>query len=408
MLQRALGALLCVLGLVVAGLAVASATVWRAPDTLTASATADGTLLMTDPGVLDLAADDVTVRAEADGATVAVALGRTVDVEGWVGEDPVTRVTGLADRTTLATDGGAGGAEQAAAPDPRGSDLWVEEVSGEGTAELVWEAQDGRWSVLVASVDPAVQPTLTLSWPQTVTTPWLVPGLVVGGLLLLAGLVLLLFALRSRRARPVASVGASDPALTSRPPGSGAQADGTAAAGDRPLTRREMRELQTRTTAGAAATSDDPSATTPMPVAPPTPADIRPARATGGPPADAAPGTTPVRPVRPTPARPSGAAPAPHDAAPAQPDDAAPASPPPAPSAPAPAPSSPAPAPSAPAPARAPSAWRQTWGLPGGGDAATGGSGGDTADAAAPKAPARPDADDTPDDRRTDDEGGAR
>lgn len=298
MLKRVLGALLCVVGLVVAGLAVASATVWRAPDTLTASATSGAPLVVTEPGVLDLAADEVTVRAEADGTAVVIALGRTVDVEGWVGESPATTVTGLADRTTLATseesradapqpgtatptapspeapeegaaeegaaeEGAAEGeaeepapaegtpaegAPQEAAPDPRGSDLWVEEVSGEGSAELRWDAEDGRWSVLVASVDPAVPPTVTLSWPQTVTTPWLVPGLVVGGLLLLGGAALLLLGMRRPRdggAGPTAAPAASGPAATAP-----AVADPGADAG-RPLTRRELRELQAR---GAAPT----------------------------------------------------------------------------------------------------------------------------------------------------------
>lgn len=319
MLKRVLGALLCVVGLVVAGLAVASATVWRAPDTLTASATSGVPLVVTEPGVLDLAADEVTVRAEADGTAVVIALGRTVDVEGWVGESPATTVTGLADRTTLATteepDGtgapqpgttptapspeapeegaaeeGAAeepapaegapeeGAPQEAAPDPRGSDLWVEEVSGEGSAELRWDAEDGRWSVLVASVDPAVPPTVTLSWPQTVTTPWLVPGLVVGGLLLLGGAALLLLAMKRPRAGgagPTAAPAASGPAAAT------AATTAAVAAPDagRPLTRRELRELQAR---GAAPTPRVGPATPPPGDLPP---GVPPAPVPGVPPA---------------------------------------------------------------------------------------------------------------------------
>ncbi|MBC7290882.1 MAG: hypothetical protein H5T83_06050, partial [Actinotalea sp.] len=316
MLQRALGALLCVLGLVVAGLAVASATVWRAPDTLsaTASAGSDGTVVMTDPGVLDLAAQEVTVRAEAPGATVVLALGRTVDVAAWVGQDPVTRVTGLEDRETLAVEEGpaaptepsptpdpqtpatedgatqdAGTEDAEAAPeetaegepaaedeaaaeptevaDPRGSDLWVEEVSGEDAVELQWRAEEGRWSVLAVSLDATVAPTLTLTWAQEVTTPWLVPGLVVGAVLFLAGVALLLLALRSRRSRrrQEDAPGPSSAPLPPRPAptasgasaagassgAAGAVADGTVAAGaaaatDRPLTRRELRERQAR------------------------------------------------------------------------------------------------------------------------------------------------------------------
>ena len=106
MLPRVIASLLCLLGAVAAGLGVASATVWRPSDTLSASASSD-TYLVTDPGVLDLAADRVTVVAHASGPVV-VALGRTADVEAWVGTDPATRVTGLASRTELATEAVSG------------------------------------------------------------------------------------------------------------------------------------------------------------------------------------------------------------------------------------------------------------------------------------------------------------
>jgi len=226
-LPRALASLLCLLGAAALGLGVASATVWRADDTLVATVEAT-TLVATEPGVLDLAAADVTVRAEAEGAVV-IALGRTADVEAWIGTDAHAWVTGLVDRTTLSTrdveatspsptatadptatagpaatpapeptaeataeptDGDAAGEATAAVADPTGSDLWVAEATGDGEAELEWSRQDGRWSVLVAAVGPDAGPvTLRLTWPQVVTTPWLAPGVAVGGLLLVAGLL---------------------------------------------------------------------------------------------------------------------------------------------------------------------------------------------------------------------------
>ena len=69
---------------------VASATVWRDSDTVVATTayTGDGTMLVTEPGVLDLVAEDVTIRATAPGEQqVTLAIGREVDVTGWVGED---------------------------------------------------------------------------------------------------------------------------------------------------------------------------------------------------------------------------------------------------------------------------------------------------------------------------------
>ena len=231
MLQRALASLLCLLGASSIGLGIASATVWRASDTLVASAeTKQGsTLLLTEPGVLDMAAETVSVVAtSASDDKVVLALGRTADVEAWVGEDPRTVVTGLVDRETLSVEGGgtaetageptpaatepaatdpavtdpAAADPAAAVPDPAGSDLWVAEASGAGQATLEWTREDGRWSVLAANVGPEPGPlTLTLTWPQEVTTPWLVPGVVAGSVLLLAGLVWwTLLLVRQRRA----------------------------------------------------------------------------------------------------------------------------------------------------------------------------------------------------------------
>ena len=274
MLHRALASLLCALGAAALGLGIASATVWRPSDTLVAQAQgAPGTsLLVTDPGVLDLAADEVTVRASATSGTVVIALGRSADVDAWVGDDAYTRVTGLAGWQVLATEQVAGSASEAgdpaadaagdpaadpaatpdpaavpdpaaedpaaedpaaaAAPDPAGSDLWVDEASGERAATLELTRLDGRWSVLVASTAGGV-PSVALEWPQVVTTPWLVPGVVVGSLLLLIGIawwVLILVAGR-RRARAAAAPVPEPAALAPAEPAL-------------PLTRRQMRELE--------------------------------------------------------------------------------------------------------------------------------------------------------------------
>ena len=307
MLHRALATLLCLLGAAAIGLGIASATLWRASDTLlaTAQAAPGTTLLVTDPGVLDLAADEVTVQASAGAdQTVVLAVGRTGDVEAWVGTDPVTRVTGLSDLVTLSTEEGlaepvpaptepeptpsaegTAPAEEApaeeapaegvvAAPDPSGSDLWVLETSGTGEVTLEWPDEDGRWSLLVATTgEDAGPPTVSLAWPQEVTTPWLVPGVAVGSALLLTGVLWwVLLLVRSRRSRrsvlaragvpsvPVAApVGATPAGSTSTGPGAPAavpatttehEVPATTTAGvtgpvaGAPLTRRQLREAE--------------------------------------------------------------------------------------------------------------------------------------------------------------------
>ena len=51
---------------------------------------------MTDPGVLELGGDPVTMHVTVpDHGTVTLAIGRDTDVQGWVGTDPYGQITGL-------------------------------------------------------------------------------------------------------------------------------------------------------------------------------------------------------------------------------------------------------------------------------------------------------------------------
>ena len=319
MRKRVITAAAGVVGLVVIGLGVASATVWRADDVLTATTTASSHVVVTDPGVLELGGDPATVRVTAaDGAEVVVVVGRDTDVDGWVGSDRYTRVTGLSAWDALATTPGqpdpsaaptdaptpapsgsasaapsatpapsgsasaaptaaasaaatqaasaaatpaasatptpqetAAAAEAPAAPtqaSPAGNDNWVAQAMGDGSAELVWPAQPGRWSLLAVSRGTA-EPTLSISWPRVVTTPWLWPCVVVGGLITLAAGLLLLRDVASRRQV------AWEPVLTDSVP---VVPDGT------PLTRRQLREAQQAAQARRPATGALPRVTGPQ------------------------------------------------------------------------------------------------------------------------------------------------
>ncbi|GHS87961.1 hypothetical protein AGMMS50218_10780 [Actinomycetota bacterium] len=300
MLQRLIAAVLGVLGLVAIGLGVASATAWRADDVLVATSTlaADGShLAVTAPGVLELADDSVEVTiTAADDADVVLAVGRDTDVEGWVGADAHVRITGLSGWHELRTDqvaapaptGDASAAtptdaagstesaeptEPAAEPspsgtaagdattdgpavdvaDPTGSDLWVAQATGTGSASLQWTAQPGRWSLVAANLG-AGPATVALAWPQVVTTPWLWPGVLVGALLLLTAAVLALRLWRRHRRGDVEpdwhAVTTGMIAVVPAPGGDAGGAPGAAGAGAStapdapaaPLTRRQIRE----------------------------------------------------------------------------------------------------------------------------------------------------------------------
>ncbi|MCK0116187.1 hypothetical protein MWU57_04005 [Isoptericola sp. S6320L] len=233
MLQRILGAVLVIAGLAAIAFGVATATVLRESDTVVATArpVGDGTLVVTDPGVLDLVDSDVTVTASVPaGQEVTVVVGRDVDVLGWLDGDPYARVTGLADWDTLTTSEvrpeeaedteeaaeSEESEESAELPDPAGSDMWITELTAAEEVSLRWSDRPGPWMLLAAGTGAApveeaaegeeapveasdadaVAPTLTLTWDREVGTPWLWPAVGLGGLLLLIGIVLLLLGRR--------------------------------------------------------------------------------------------------------------------------------------------------------------------------------------------------------------------
>ncbi|MDM7830919.1 hypothetical protein [Cellulomonas edaphi] len=300
--KRVITAAVGVAGLVVIGLGVASATAWRADDVLVATTDPSGHLIVTDPGVLEMGGDPVTVSATAAGGdTVVLAIGRDTDVAGWVGSDAHTQVTGLsgwhelevtsvpagapsatpspskaaassASAKPSASPSKAAAASDDAQADPTGSDLWVAQATGKGSARLVWPAQPGRWSLLVAGTEDSA-PALSLAWPRVVTTPWLWPLVILGSILVLIAAALLGRDWYRRR------TGTDEPVW--HPVTTGAMP--TVAEGGPALTRRQIREAElarsARPRTGAVPRVPTPPAgtpgttpATPAPAAAPAPA----------------------------------------------------------------------------------------------------------------------------------------
>src|SRR5690554_4608863 len=243
-------------------------------------------MLVTAPGVLELVDDSVSIRATAaQGTTVVAVVGREADVKAWVGTDAFTAVTGLADDATLATEPGQGTEPPVTAPapttspsepsasptgddadgadatdeaetdapgagsdddagepaDPALSDMWVAQAEGNGSAELSWTHRPGRWVLLVATTGAgAGQPTLELTWPREVVTPWFRPGSWLGGALALVGLALLVLAWNRRRSAEPAWVGVDEEVAATMPAAETATPELPAV----PLTRRQLRELE--------------------------------------------------------------------------------------------------------------------------------------------------------------------
>lgn len=202
-MRRALALLFVLLGLATVGAAVAMATALAPEDTLTATARLDepGAVVVTEPGVLELAGSPVRIQARRDGeGMVLLAIGRDAEVEAYLADVSRTAVTGLTPERELRTQ--TQGTEPTL-PDPAGSDLWTVTASGNGDAELTWADTPGRWRLLAATDGQSPAPVeLRLTWPQDTDTPLVVPLALTGGLAIIAGLLLLVVPGR----RPVRSV----------------------------------------------------------------------------------------------------------------------------------------------------------------------------------------------------------
>jgi hypothetical protein len=219
------------------GFGIAQRTVFAPPDALSTEVTTEGdaafTLLSGETLTANSGNQDISISG--DGAVFA-AYGRTSDVVAWLGDEPYNAIafdeetrglsssvvepdeaTDEADTGSEPSDegAGAGGTEEgavpeaeepaAAAPNPAGSDLWLEEYTGEGELDFTVRLPEDV-SVLVASDGAAPAPAdIGITWPLDQRTPLAGP-LIVGGLFfLLLGIGFYLWALshlrRSRRPR---------------------------------------------------------------------------------------------------------------------------------------------------------------------------------------------------------------
>ncbi|SDQ73972.1 hypothetical protein [Quadrisphaera sp. DSM 44207] len=213
-LPRPVALAVLVLGLLAALAALALTTVARPTQTLTATAAPGGRapLVLTAPGVLESRPGPVTVTARGEG-DVLLAVGREDDVLAWAGDAARTTLTRLSGPEVLAVETAPGAST---APDPEGSDLWVQEASGQGSASLTHDAPDGAWLLLVAGdgTGPAPQ-EVSLAWQEEAAPTWALPVLVAGLLLALLGAASLL-----ARRRPAPAPAAQEPVpVGSRPAG---------------------------------------------------------------------------------------------------------------------------------------------------------------------------------------------
>ncbi len=188
-----------VAGLLLMLLGIGQRTVWAPAETVTASVAQDAQaapVTVIEPGARGSADGAVEVTVTADGP-FTLAVGRTSDVEAWVGEAAHLEVTGVSE-DTLSSERIDG---EETVPDPSGSDLWISEEPGDGTLTYRWsEPLEGDWSILLAADGEAPAPTeVSVTRPNDRSTPFALPLIIGGALVVVLGIALLFIAPRSDR-----------------------------------------------------------------------------------------------------------------------------------------------------------------------------------------------------------------
>jgi hypothetical protein len=146
------------------------------------------------PGLLD----EVRIRVTptSPGPPLFVGIASSTDVERYlagVGHTVITEFWGEE------TENVAGGAPRSA---PGTQNFWVASDTGRGTRTLVWEPDDGSWTVVVMNADarPGIDVGADLGARMPDVT-WIAVGvLAAGGLFLAGGALLIAGAIRGRRA----------------------------------------------------------------------------------------------------------------------------------------------------------------------------------------------------------------
>ena len=151
------------------------------------------------PWVLDWLDLDLRLRVEGAAATddVFVGIARSADVERYLSQTTYSEVTDLDNRTPDYRE--VIGVRSVGSP--LDQEFWTASTSGSGEQELTWEANGGRWSVVVMNADgsPDVSADIEVGARSGAVTPIAVILIVIGGFTAGLAIVLMVVGIRGRR-----------------------------------------------------------------------------------------------------------------------------------------------------------------------------------------------------------------
>lgn len=170
--------------------------------TVTASGTTDhgAPVLVINDDVFSSRAGLQDIRIEGDGP-INVIIGRTNDVEAWIGDarhDVVTIDDAASQsREHVALKFTESGTEESV-PNPIGNDLWYEEHEGDGSVQLSTVVAPGYSMLITSDGDNPAPSSVSITWPLAGYAPMSGPLLVIGAILLVLALLLLWWAIAHR------------------------------------------------------------------------------------------------------------------------------------------------------------------------------------------------------------------
>ncbi|MFY9679562.1 hypothetical protein [Glutamicibacter protophormiae] len=211
-MRKVISVIAMLLGAAALVVGIGQKTFWAPPETVTAAmpqfeGKAPLTLIESSVNSEKLAPVELVITGEGE---FTASLGRSYDVEAWVGKTAHAAVTGIDTENHQMQANYVEG--DATAPDPKNADIFFDSQTAQGTMTYRWTAPDsGDWSLLLAAGGKDAAPVdISVTYANDEAMPFALPLIIAGSLLLVFGLALLVM----RTAKPGAAAPATAKSTT--------------------------------------------------------------------------------------------------------------------------------------------------------------------------------------------------